>query len=89
MQPCVKTACLAIICGLAVLQNPSYAAPASDNAGNVAYADGWQAGDNGGVGFMPWVLGSQRSGRFYSPDHSLLTLSRRWKAIRLVRPHLA
>ncbi len=56
MQPCVKTACLAMLCGLAALQNASKAAPASDNAGDTAYADGWQTGDNGGTGFMPWVL---------------------------------
>jgi len=29
---------------------------ATDNASNSAYSDGWQAGDNGGSGFGPWVL---------------------------------
>lgn len=29
---------------------------AQDSASNPAYADGWQAGDNGGVGFQPWVF---------------------------------
>ena len=32
------------------------AGPASDNAGNAPYADGWQNGDNGGTGFGPWDL---------------------------------
>jgi hypothetical protein len=27
---------------------------AADNASNAPYADGWQAGDNGGTGFLPW-----------------------------------
>jgi Dockerin type I domain len=27
---------------------------AQDSASNPAYADGWQAGDNGGYGFQPW-----------------------------------
>jgi hypothetical protein len=27
---------------------------AADNATNAPYADGWQAGDNGGFGFTPW-----------------------------------
>jgi len=27
-----------------------------DDASDPAYADGWQSGDNGGIGFMPWVL---------------------------------
>lgn len=30
---------------------------ASDNASDAAYADGWQAGDNGGSGFGAWALG--------------------------------
>lgn len=32
------------------------ASPASDNAANAAYADGWQVGDNGGTGFQPWIF---------------------------------
>ena len=28
---------------------------AYDNAADPAYDDGWQAGDNGGIGFQPWV----------------------------------
>jgi hypothetical protein len=39
---------------------PPAAAPAQviaqDNAGNAAYADGWQAGDNGGTGFGAWTF---------------------------------
>jgi PEP-CTERM motif len=31
-----------------------YAAVAMDNASDPVYADGWQAGDNGGTGFTPW-----------------------------------
>ena len=31
-----------------------YAAAAFDNASDPVYADGWQAGDNGGSGFTPW-----------------------------------
>jgi hypothetical protein len=29
---------------------------AADDASQAAYSDGWQAGDNGGVGFGPWQL---------------------------------
>jgi hypothetical protein len=31
-----------------------YAQIAADNASDPVYADGWQAGDNGGFGFGPW-----------------------------------
>src|SRR5258705_2225871 len=31
-----------------------YAADAFDSASDPVYADGWQAGDNGGHGFTPW-----------------------------------
>lgn len=31
------------------------AAIAADNAGNPSYADGWQASENSGVGFQPWI----------------------------------
>jgi 1,4-alpha-glucan branching enzyme len=30
---------------------------AEDHAGNSAYTDGWQSGDNGGAGFAAWTLG--------------------------------
>lgn len=43
---------------------------ASDNAGNPAYADGWQAGDNSGAGFGPWVFSfsGDGSGLFHAPQ---------------------
>src|SRR5215471_15676566 len=31
-----------------------YAISAADSATDPVYADGWQAGDNGGFGFGPW-----------------------------------
>src|SRR5262245_5078719 len=31
-----------------------FAMNAFDSAADPAYADGWQAGDNGGTGFTPW-----------------------------------
>ena len=31
-----------------------YAINAADNASDPVYADGWQAGDNGGTGFTAW-----------------------------------
>lgn len=33
----------------------------TDNAGNAAYGDGWQSGDNGGTGFLAWSLTSTAS----------------------------
>ena len=43
---------------------------ASDNASNVSYTDGWQTGDNGGIGFGPWTLSfsGSGSGLLYSPQ---------------------
>src|SRR4051794_12079404 len=35
---------------------------ASDNASNASYTDGWQTGDNGGIGFGPWTLSFSGSG---------------------------
>src|SRR5262245_34431783 len=32
----------------------AYAAAAYDDASDPVYADGWQAGDNGGTGFTAW-----------------------------------
>jgi hypothetical protein len=40
-----------------------YAQVAYDDASDVVYADGWQAGDNGGFGFGPWDF----SGTYNSP----------------------
>jgi len=49
---------LAVACtvaGSAALSSAAcYAAAAFDNASDPVYADGWQAGDNGGSGFTPW-----------------------------------
>ena len=28
-----------------------------DDATDPAYADGWEEGDNGGIGFLPWTGG--------------------------------
>jgi hypothetical protein len=36
--------------------------PATDQAGNAAYNDGWQSGDNGGTGFGAWQLSAQING---------------------------
>jgi hypothetical protein len=52
----VKRTVVAALCAMSVNFSASYAVPASDHAANAAYADGWQTGDNGGVGFMPWGL---------------------------------
>ncbi len=41
------------------------AAPAADNAGNGPYNDGWQDGDNGGIGFQPWALNTGGGGGHY------------------------
>ena len=35
---------------------PSDVQAAFDSAADPAYADGWQAGDNGGSGFLPWTF---------------------------------
>lgn len=45
------------------------ATPASDNAGNAAYADGWQSGDNGGTGFQPWALDYSGAATTNHSDH--------------------
>jgi hypothetical protein len=43
---------------------------ASDNASNASYSDGWQTGDNGGIGFGPWTLSlsGSGSGLLYPPQ---------------------
>jgi len=50
----------AVICGVLVTAPAVVRATiiASDNAGNTAYSDGFQTGDNGGSGFTPWTLSS-------------------------------
>jgi hypothetical protein len=52
----VKRTVVAALCATSASSSASYAGLASDHAANAAYADGWQTGDNGGVGFMPWSL---------------------------------
>lgn len=47
---------LPMLATLAFTLSARAASPASDNAGNAPYADGWQDGDNGGTGFQPWAL---------------------------------
>jgi hypothetical protein len=37
-------------------------AAAFDSASDPVYADGWQAGDNGGVGFTPWNFDARYGG---------------------------
>jgi hypothetical protein len=43
---------------------------ASDDASQLAYTNGWQAGDNGGTGFGPWVLAfsGNRGDLLYDPQ---------------------
>ena len=54
-----KLAAIAAFClGLMVAASAAHAvAIASDNASDPAYADGWEEGDNGGSGFLPWTGG--------------------------------
>ena len=44
-----------VVCAIAS-PSASAALPAFDHAGDPAYHDGWQSGDNGGHGFAPWML---------------------------------
>ncbi|MEX2091724.1 MAG: hypothetical protein WD971_03555, partial [Pirellulales bacterium] len=50
----------AIVAFVGVTMPPRWAAAqivASDNATDPIYADGWDEGDNGGFGFLPWTGG--------------------------------
>lgn len=48
---------LRLACALALtLPGLALASAAHDDASSSAYADGWDDGDNGGVGFGPWAL---------------------------------
>ena len=49
-----KLAACAIGGSVALSSAACYAANAFDSASDPVYADGWQAGDNGGFGFTPW-----------------------------------
>jgi hypothetical protein len=42
--------------GVFAVARPAVAASANDGPADPAYADGWQAGDNGGSGFEPWTF---------------------------------
>jgi hypothetical protein len=59
--------CLAISLVAAVLLGPGLgrAGVAYDDAAHPDYADGWQSGDNGGVGFGPWTLRGGTSTYFF------------------------
>jgi hypothetical protein len=51
----VAMVCMVTIAGSAAWRSAvCYAAAAADLATDPVYADGWQAGDNGGFGFGPW-----------------------------------
>jgi PEP-CTERM motif len=52
----LAAASAAVIVCMAGGQVASASLPAFDIASNAAYDDGWQSGDNGGVGFGPWDL---------------------------------
>jgi hypothetical protein len=44
-----------MVCGVTAWTSAMcYAQSAADSAADPVYADGWQAGDNGGSGFTPW-----------------------------------
>jgi hypothetical protein len=49
--------CTIAIAGFAFAANP-----ASDNATDTVYNDGWTTGDNGGTGFAAWTLGNNATG---------------------------
>src|SRR6476619_4499680 len=51
-----------------VADTASASVVASDNASNASYTDGWQTGDNGGIGFGPWTLSFSGSGLLYPPQ---------------------
>ncbi|MCI0332623.1 MAG: hypothetical protein L0228_05310 [Planctomycetes bacterium] len=53
---------LACVMVVSLSNSAAAAIIASDNASNSAYADGWQAGDNGGTGFGPWSFDFSGSG---------------------------
>jgi hypothetical protein len=59
------TAAIMLFC-----QPASAATLAFDDASQPAYADGWQAGDNGGSGFGPWTLAysGETTGLFHAPQ---------------------
>ncbi len=46
-------------------------AAASDSAGNAPYADGWDAGDNGGTGFGSWAFSFSGDATLLNPIYSM------------------
>ena len=79
----------AIIClAMTSLAKPSFAlTTASDNASDPAYVDGWQVGDNGGIGFGPWNLAfSGDDGSAYSTILSS-SITSHWPATHWVHQH--
>ena len=55
MNSCLFKIAVASVMTIAA-STASAATLAFDNAGQAAYSDGWQNGDNGGSGFQPWQL---------------------------------
>src|SRR5687767_12973278 len=54
-----RVATVTLICGSLVWSSAMcHAQNAFDSASDPVYADGWQAGDNGGTGFTPWNFDS-------------------------------
>ena len=50
-----RVAAVCVVCAASAWSSAlCYAQLASDSATDPVYADGWQAGDNGGFGFEPW-----------------------------------
>ena len=68
----IATTILGAVCALIVGLTKTACAVvvAADNASNPSYTDGWQAGDNGGIGFGPWTLAFSGNGNglFYPPQ---------------------
>src|SRR5688500_13977621 len=59
-----RIASVCFVCGASAWSSAMcYAQSAADSAADPVYADGWQAGDNGGFGFGPWDF----SGTYNSP----------------------
>ena len=53
----------------------AYAGNAFDNASDPVYADGWQAGDNGGFGFTAWDFSTDPGpSSFHAIDDGLQAL---------------
>lgn len=62
------SACKTAAMILAIVASAAQASQiAYDDASDVAYADGWDAGDNGGIGFGPWKMGFSGDGGQLDP----------------------